>query len=80
VIRLAAVCGLFFVLAGCGQQETLRPADGWALPVKPAMAATQPSAEDLMTPRTTERPERSDELLKKSVERPVDRFNLPPGS
>ncbi|HWW64508.1 MAG TPA: hypothetical protein VNZ43_07095 [Sphingomonadaceae bacterium] len=66
------------LLAGCGQKETLRPAPGAALPPKPAMAPTQPSPTELLTPTTTERPERSDELLKQSEERPVDRFNLPP--
>jgi hypothetical protein len=78
MIRLAAALAMIALLAGCGQRVALRPAEGKALPVKPAMATTQPSATDLMTPTTIERPERSDELLKQSVERPVDRFNLPP--
>jgi len=78
MIRAVAALGLLAALAGCGQREALRPADGKALPVKPAMAPAQPSATDLLTPTTIERPERSDELLKQSIERPVDRFNLPP--
>lgn len=78
MMRAAAAFALVALLAGCGQREALRPAEGKALPVKPAMATTQPSATDLLTPTTTERPVRSDELLKQSVERPVDRFNLPP--
>lgn len=68
------------LLAGCGKQGDLRPAEGHALPPKPAMAATQPTADELLTPGTTARPPRSDELLQKSHERPDDRFNVPPRS
>ncbi|WP_380873333.1 hypothetical protein ACFB49_40870 [Sphingomonas sp. DBB INV C78] len=65
-------------LAGCGSRESLRPAEGKALPQKPAMAATQPTPTDLLTPRPQERPDRSEELLRQSEERRDDRFNLPP--
>jgi len=65
-------------LAGCGSREALRPATGKALPPKPAMAATTPTVDQLLTPPPEARPERSDELLKRSEERPDDRFNLPP--
>ncbi len=66
------------LLAGCGQREALMPKPGASLPPKPALAATQPTSADLLTPRTGERPERSEELLLKSEERPDDRFDLPP--
>lgn len=65
-------------LAGCGSREALRPAAGENLPPKPAMAATQPTPADLLTPRPQERPERSEELLRQSEERRDDRFDLPP--
>lgn len=65
-------------LAGCGQQEALRPPEGASLPPKPALAAAQPTSVDLLTPRTEERPRRSEELITKSQERPDDRFDLPP--
>jgi len=65
-------------LAGCGRKEDLRPANGARLPPKAATAATQPTATQLLAPTQMERPMRSDEVLLKSQERPVDRFNLPP--
>lgn len=65
-------------LAACGQREVLRPAEGASMPPKPAMAATAPTTEELLTPTTQERPERTEELLRRSEERPDDRFNLPP--
>lgn len=68
------------LLASCGKQGDLRPAEGHSLPPKPAMAATQPTVDQLLTPDTTARPPRSDELLQKSHERPDDRFNVPPRS
>jgi hypothetical protein len=66
------------ILAGCGSREALRPPAGETLPPKPAMAATTPTVDELLTPPAEARPDRSDELLKKSEERPDDRFNLPP--
>jgi hypothetical protein len=76
--RPLLLAGALLVLAGCGQREMLRPPQGASLPPKPALAATTPTAAELLTPRTEERPERSDEVLVKSQERPDDRFDLPP--
>jgi len=76
-IRLLTVAALL-MLAGCGSREALRPAAGETLPPKPAMAATTPTVDDLLTPPAEARPDRSDELLKKSEERRDDRFDLPP--
>ncbi len=77
-MRIYAAALLPLLLAGCGKQETLHPAEGASLPVKPAMAATQPTVDQLLTPTTQQRPGRSEELLLKSEERPDDRFDLPP--
>lgn len=76
--RSFALVLVALTLAGCGSREALRPATGEALPPKPAMAATQPTAADLLTPRPQERPQRSEELLRQSDERRDDRFDLPP--
>jgi len=76
VIALAITAVL---LSGCGSRDALRPAEGKALPPKPAMATTTPTVDQLLTSPPEARPDRSDELLKKSEERPDDRFNLPPG-
>ena len=65
-------------LAGCGQMAPLRPAQGEPLPVKPLMARTTPTAEDLLTPPSYAAPQRVDEIIKRSQPRRVDRFDLPP--
>ena len=68
----------FFCLAGCGQQADLKPAPGRALPVKPLLAKVTPTAEQLLTPPVNARPQRVDELIKRSEPRRADRFDLPP--
>ncbi|MFS0737866.1 hypothetical protein ABC347_12520 [Sphingomonas sp. 1P06PA] len=64
--------------AGCGRRDALRPAAGETLPRKPALAATQPTVDQLLTPEPLARPERSEELLRRSEQREDDRFDLPP--
>ena len=73
---LAAVALL--ALAACGKRDALRPAPGHSLPPKPASAAAQPTVDELLTPPVETRPGRSDDVLRRSEERPDDRFNLPP--
>jgi hypothetical protein len=68
------------LVAGCGKVADLKPAPGQPLPVKPALARTTPTAEDLLTPPAYARPDRVDELLKKSEPRRADPFDLPPPS
>ena len=75
--RLAFVVTLAS-LGGCGRVADLQPAPGHALPVKPLMARTTPTPEDLLTPPTYARPDRVDELIKRSQPRPTDPFDLPP--
>ena len=65
-------------LAACGKVAPLEPPPGRALPVKPLMARTTPTAEQLLTPPPYARPERVDELVKRSAPRRTDRFDLPP--
>ena len=66
------------VLAGCGSAGQLKPAPGEALPVAPYGARATPTPEQLLTPTTQQRPERSTELLRRSEERRSDEFDLPP--
>jgi hypothetical protein len=42
------------------------------------MARTTPTVDDLLTPPSYTRPDRVDELLKKSEPRKADPFDLPP--
>jgi hypothetical protein len=67
-------------LAGCGHETDLKPAPGHAVPVKPLMARTTPTVDALLTPPSYARPNRVDELVKRSQPRPVDPFDLPPPS
>ena len=76
--RFAAPLVLAFALTACGNVGELRPPPGQALPVKPKLAHTTPTAEELLTPPPYARPERVDEILRRSEARQADRFDLPP--
>ena len=76
--RVVVLLGLSVAIAACGRVAPLRPAEGQSLPVKPAMATRIPDSEDLLTPPTYAKPERIDELMKRSQPRRADRFDLPP--
>jgi len=78
VKRLPLLIASTLLIAGCGKIVPLEPAPGQHLPVKPVMAATTPTAEDLLQPRTDAAPARVDELMKRSAPRRADRFDLPP--
>ena len=75
--RIIAAFGLG-LLAGCGRVADLKPAKGEALPVKPLMARTTPTPQELLTIPTYAKPDRVDELVKRSQPRPQDPFDLPP--
>lgn len=70
----------FLAATACGRVSDLEPAKGQPLPVKPMMARATPTAEQLLTPPTTARAERIDELLRKSQPRQSDPFDLPPAT
>ncbi|WP_157216135.1 lipoprotein [Flavisphingomonas formosensis] len=76
--RALFALSLAAALAGCGKREALQPASGQSLPPKPAMAAGQPSVDQLLAIPTNARPDRSDEPLTKSAPRKDDHFDLPP--
>ena len=69
---------VLLLLAGCGSAAELQPAPGRSLPVAPAGARATPTPNELLTATTQQRPERSDELLRRSDERRSDEFDLPP--
>lgn len=72
------IVALALLLTGCGSAPGLQPAPGAALPVAPYGATATPAARDLLAPTTQQRPQRSDELLRRSEERRADDFDLPP--
>jgi hypothetical protein len=75
--RLLLLAFLFGV-AGCGRVADLQPAAGKALPVKPLMARSTPTPNDLLTIPPYAKPDRVDELVKRSQPRTADPFDLPP--
>jgi hypothetical protein len=78
-LRILAPVALLGV-AACGRMGDLEPAKGQPLPVKPLMAKATPTPEELLTPPVYAAPDRVDELMKKSVPRSTDKFDLPPPS
>jgi len=76
-MRAFLLLGLVAV-AGCGRVSELKPEAGQPLPVKPLLARTTPTADQLLTPPTNARPDRVDELMKRSEARKADPFDLPP--
>jgi hypothetical protein len=78
-LRLVLIVG-FIALAGCGRVSELKPEAGHSLPVKPLLARTTPTANELLTPPTYARPDRVDELMKRSTARKADPFDLPPAT
>jgi hypothetical protein len=74
---LATLVGAL-ILSACGGREPLQPSQGEGMPVAPAMAQSEPTTDDLLEPTMQQRPERVDELLRRSQEREDDPFDLPP--
>ena len=79
--RVALLMGSFLLLAlsACGLREPLEPPPGQPVPPVPAMASEPLTTEEMLTPPPIARPQRVDELLRRSEERRDDRFDLPPG-
>src|SRR4051794_39373221 len=77
--RILVLAGTL-ALVGCGRVAGLEPAPGHPMPVKPLMARAAPTVEQLLTPPTYARPDRVDELVKRSHPRVADPFDLPPPS
>jgi hypothetical protein len=69
---------LLFVLASCGRETELKPPPGKPLPVRPAMARATPTADQLLTRPPEARPDQVGELIKRSVPRRSDPFDMPP--
>ena len=75
--RIIAVAAAL-AIGGCGRVTELKPAPGESLPVKPLLARATPTPRELLTIPTYAKPDRVDELMKRSEPRPQDQFNLPP--
>ena len=75
IVLLTSAC---LIASACGKMAQLQPAPGQSLPVKPLLAKTTPTAEQLLALPANARPQRVDELIKRSQPREPDRFDLPP--
>ncbi|MEO9470115.1 hypothetical protein [Parasphingorhabdus sp.] len=75
MIVLLPVLGL---LSACGNRGGLEPAKGQSLPPAAYGEAEPATSDQLLEPSTQARPERSDELLRRSEKRQDDKFDLPP--
>ena len=72
------LAGVTVMLAACGNRGALQSAKGEALPPPVYGEMKTPSGEDLLVPSSQAKPERSDELLRRSEKRQDDEFDLPP--
>ena len=79
-LPIVAAALMPLALSGCGNMGDLKPPEGKPLPVKPLMATSTPTPEELLTPPAYAAPSRIDELMKRSTPRKADRFDLPPPS
>ena len=77
-MKRAALLFPAVLLAACGLREPLEPPPGESLPPAPPMASRPLTAEELLATPTIARPQRVDELLRRSEVREDDRFDLPP--
>ena len=77
-VSRVALAALLATTASCGQVDELKPAAGQPLPVRPLMARTTPTASELLELPPYAKPDRIDELVKRSEPRPEDPFDLPP--
>jgi hypothetical protein len=79
-VKRIVLLGLVLALSACGAARDLKPVAGKALPVAPYGATAAPTAPQLLTATSQQRPERSDELLTSSEERQGNEFDLPPAN
>ena len=75
-LRLLAIA-LVGLACGCGRVGDLKPIPGQE-PIKPLMARATPTADELLTVPPYARPDRVDELIRRSRARQSDPFDLPP--
>ncbi|MFZ4688608.1 MAG: hypothetical protein ACOYLS_05175 [Polymorphobacter sp.] len=74
----ARILLLALALVACGKQGKLTPVPPQPAPVQ-AMGTTTPTTpEDMLKLPPQSQPNRVDDPVEKSKERPDDRFNLPP--
>ncbi len=76
--RMAFAVLAVAAVAACGRVADLAPAPGNSLPPPAYGEDTRPGSEDLLEPAAQARPNRNEELLRRSERRELDEFDLPP--
>lgn len=74
-VTLLLLAGL---AAGCGLREPLQPPESSTKAPAPVAMNRALTTDELLTPPPITRPERVDELLRRSEPRADDQFDLPP--
>ncbi len=69
---------ILLLLAACGKQGELMPRPGQRSPAIPRGATVAPTPAAMLVRQPQAAPLRVDDPLKRSQERPDDRFDLPP--
>ncbi len=78
-MRLALMCAAAaLALSACGQRGDLVRAPAEPGPAVPTGETVAPAFPELTSPSAQARPERSDEVLRRSEERSDDEYDLPP--
>jgi hypothetical protein len=77
-MRIGIALAAALLLAACGKLQPLKPVAGQAMPPKPANAPQALTVDQLLERSPQTRPERVDDVLRKSEERRDDHFDLPP--
>lgn len=77
-MRRAALLLLVLALEGCGLKGPLEPVPPTALPVAQRGQTVAPTPAQMLVVPVQAAPQRVDDPVKKSEERPDDRFNIPP--
>ncbi len=75
---LVPAFGLALLIASCGKQGKLTPVQPRQPPMHAADTRALRTAEDMLKLPPQSQPQRVDDPVNKSQERPDDRFNLPP--
>ena len=77
--RITFIIGVAMCVAGCGKVGDLEPRTGNSMPPAAYGQRTAQTAEILSASSVQARPDRTDELLKRSDRREDDPFDVPPG-
>lgn len=77
-MRICLVFLALLALTACGKQGQLTPVPPRTMPVQGVATMVAPTPEEMLRLPPQSAPNRVDDPVERSQERPDDRFNLPP--